>query len=132
MKQFLVHTIVEEDNVTHGIAVTNNLIYKNFETMVGEKIGAVLPFLVEKNDNFFIIERFCQYVGYIQFRTDLGLSMKLSDFKNNMDNVLDEYLELEAKDWELADRMKYIEIVDEIIKDANGDVAEMIEVPLLH
>ena len=100
--------------------------------MVGEKIGAVLPFLVEKNDNFFIIERFCQYVGYIQFRTDLGLSMKLSDFKNNMDNVLDEYLELEAKDWELADRMKYIEIVDEIIKDANGDVAEMIEVPLLH
>ncbi len=116
MKEFFVNHIVEDKSIIHGIATADKAVIKNINTMFGRKMAEVIIHLVNKNEDFFTIERFCQYVGFIQFRVGLGLSLKLTDFRGNMDNALDEYLELEGKGWDKADRDKYIQVAHEILE----------------
>jgi len=59
---------VEDNGVVHGIAVADKAVIKNVDTMLGSKIAEVILHLVDKNEDFYIIERFCQYVGFIQFQ----------------------------------------------------------------
>ncbi len=130
MKNFFVNKIIEKNNIIHGMTVDQKLVLKNFETMSGKKMAEAISTLVKENKNFYFIERFCQYVVYFQFRVGLGLSMKFSDFGDNINNVLDEYLKLEAKNWDKKDRIKYIEIVQQIIHNKT-EMAEMVVLPVL-
>jgi hypothetical protein len=125
--ELVVNKITEENNVIHGIAVFNDIVLENFEKTFGKEKAKNLKILVDKNiQDFYLIERFFQFVGFLQFQRNIGLSLKLSDFKNNIDNVLDEYLELESKNWSLAERNKYAQIFDEILSDPNLEKAELI------
>ena len=129
MKTFMVNEIITNNNVLHGIVVDQKLVFKNFETMSGKKMAEVIFLEIKQNKNFYFIERFCQYVVYVQFRVGLGISMKFSDFGDNIDNVLDQYLKLEAKNWDRKDTLKYVETVQQIIDNKN-EIAEMVVVPM--
>ena len=122
-----VNKIIEEENVIHGIAVYDDIVLDNFEKVYGKEKANKIKYLADQNSqDFYLIERFFQYVGFLQFQVGIGLSLKLSDFKNNMDNVLDEYLKLESKDWNAAEREKYAKIYHEIFSDNNLVNAELV------
>ncbi|MBP2282971.1 hypothetical protein H4V97_001289 [Flavobacterium sp. CG_23.5] len=112
---FLVNRIVEIDNVTHGIAMENELVIHNFGLVYGlEKAKNLLLSIQQKNENQYLISRFGDYIGFLQYKVDLGFSLKLTDFENNFDTALDEYLSLQKKEWKQEHIIKYLEIAKEI------------------
>ena len=117
MIEFLVNRIVDIDNVKHGIAMENELVIHNFNLVYGsEMTQKLLMFLERENKNQYLINRFGDYVGFLNYQVDLGFSLKLTDFENNFDKALDEYLELQKKSWKEEDIIKYLKIAKEIEK----------------
>jgi hypothetical protein len=51
--------------------------------------------------------------------------MKISDFHNDLDLALDEYLALSEKGWNKEDRDKIMKIFQEI-KENNTEIAELV------
>ena len=115
MLEFLVNRIIETDNVTHGAVMENELVIHNFSLVYGSsKTSDLLLSLQKRNENCYLISRFGNYVGFLRYQTDLGFSLKLTDFSNNFDSALDEYLELQKKEWKNEDIIKYLQIATEI------------------
>ena len=115
MIEFLVNRIVDIDNVKHGIAMENELVIHNFNLVYGsEMTQKLLMFLERENKNQYLINRFGDYVGFLNYQVGLGFSLKLTDFENNFDKALDEYLELQKKSWKEEDIIKYLKITKEI------------------
>lgn len=119
MLEFLVNRIVETNNITHGVVTENELVIHNFSLVYGlKKTKGLLFSIQQKNENCYLISRFGDYVGYLRYQVDLGFSLKLSDFENNFNNALDEYLELQRKEWKNEDIIKYLQIAKEIEKES--------------
>jgi hypothetical protein len=129
MKEIKVNQIDIDRGVTHGIIVTPDLIAKALKLIFGEeKMTNILILPRVMPDGFHLIEKFHQYVVYVEYRPPIGFSIKVSDFGNNINNVLDEFLELEAKNWESEDITKYVRLVDEIIQEGYKQEATMVQV----
>lgn len=119
MIEFLVNRIVDLDNVKHGIVMENDLVVHNFQLVYGTEITQkLLIYLERENKNQYLIKRFGDYVGFLNYKVDLGFSLKLTDFENNFDKALDEYLELQKKSWKDEDVIKYLKIAKEIEKES--------------
>jgi hypothetical protein len=117
MLEFLVNRIIKEDEITHGITLENELVINNFSLVYGQKkTNGLLLSIEQQKQNCYLISRFGDYVGYFSFNADLGFSLKLTDFENNFDKALDEYLELQKNNWKDEDILKYLKIADEIKK----------------
>lgn len=115
MVEFLVNRIVEIDNITHGVIVENELVIHNFSLVYGlKKANGLLFSIQQKNENCYLISRFGDYIGFLRYQVGLGFSLKLTDFENNFDSALDEYLELQRKEWKNEDIIKYLQIAKEI------------------
>lgn len=124
MKKLIVNKIIEDGTGTHGLTVIDRCVMDNIRTAYGEgKVGGY-HFKASQVDKFYSIARFFQYVGLIIYDKEQGYTMRLSDFKGSIDNVLDEYLKLMKNDWEKEDTDNYVRIVQEIIDDKNGELAE--------
>ncbi len=118
MIEFLVNRIIEIDNVTHGMVMENELVIHNFGLVYGlGKANGLLLSIQQKNENQYLISRFGDYIGYLRYQVDLGFSLKLTDFENNFDTALDEYLSLQKKEWKNEDIIKYLKIAKEIEKE---------------
>ncbi len=118
MIEFLVNRIVEIDNITHGVVMENELVIHNFSLVYGlGKANGLLLSIQQKNENQYLISRFGDYIGYLRYQVDLGFSLKLTDFENNFDTALDEYLSLQKKEWKNEDIIKYLKIAKEIEKE---------------
>lgn len=119
MLEFLVNRIVEIDKITHGVVMENELVIHNFSLVYGlKKTNGLLFSIQQKNENCYLISRFGDYIGFLRYQVDLGFSLKLTDFENNFDSALDEYLELQRKDWKNEDIIKYLQIAKEIEKES--------------
>ena len=119
MIEFLVNRIVDIDNVTHGIAMENELVIHNYNLAYGsEMTQKLLVYLERENKNQYLINRFGDYVGFLNYQVGLGFSLKLTDFENNFDKALDEFLELQKKNWKEEDILKYLKIAKEIEKES--------------
>jgi hypothetical protein len=117
MLEFLVNRIIKVDEITHGITLENELVINNFSLVYGQKkTNGLLLSIEQQKQNCYLISRFGDYVGYFSFNADLGFSLKLTDFENNFDKALDEYLELQKNNWKDEDILKYLKIADEIKK----------------
>ena len=93
----------------------NELVVHNFNLVYGsEMTQKLLMFLERENKNQYLINRFGDYVGFLNYQVGLGFSLKLTDFENNFDKALDEYLELQKKSWKEEDIIKYLKIAKEI------------------
>jgi hypothetical protein len=115
MIEFKVNRIVIIDNIKHGIVLENELVVENFKLIYGtNKTISLLKTIESKKQNRYLICRFGNYVGFLNYQIGLGFSLKLTDFENNFDNALDEYLSLQKKEWKEEDIMKYLEIAKEI------------------
>lgn len=115
MIEFLVNRIIEVDNITHGLVLENELVVYNFNIIYGEnKTISLLTEIEKQNQNCYVINRFGDYVGFLNYQIDLGFSLKLTDFENNFDTALDEYLSLQKKEWKNEDIIKYLKIAKEI------------------
>ena len=119
MLEFLVNRIVEIDKITHGVVMENELVIHNFSLVYClKKTNGLLFKKKKKNENCYLISRFGDYIGFLRYQVDLGFSLKLTDFENNFDSALDEYLELQRKDWKNEDIIKYLQIAKEIEKES--------------
>lgn len=115
MLDFKVNRIVEIDNVKHGIITDSVQVVENFKLVYGsDKTISLLKTMEETKQNCYLICRFGDYVGFLKYQIGLGFSLKLTDFENNFDNALDEYLSLQKKEWKDDDVMKYLKIAKEI------------------
>jgi hypothetical protein len=132
MKNFAVHEIVNEAHVIHGIAATNNVVLYNVALMFGEDKAKYIFTLSEAGEDFYSVDRYCQYVGFLQYQEGIGFSLKLSDFKSDIDNALDEYLMLEHNGWGKVEMDKYVSIVQQIAKEGNrGEQATLNVIPIV-
>ena len=119
MLEFLVNRIVEIDKITHGVVMENELVIHNFSLVYGlKKTNGLLLSIQQKNENCYLISRFGDYIGFLRYQVHLGFSLKLTDFEYNFDSALDEYLELQRKDWKNEDIIKYLQIAKEIEKES--------------
>jgi hypothetical protein len=118
MKTIIVNTVKKDENVIHGLIVEHNLVMDNLRVIFGDdKAFKIITHFNNQINGAHSIFRFCQFVIYLELRPNIGYSMKISDFRGNIDNALDEYLKLEAKGWQNEDKISYIEIVNEIISE---------------
>lgn len=130
MKEFIVNGILEEGGATHGVVASKKDVAKNLNTMFGADVAA--KFLVSTDrisSDFISIGRFCQYVGVIKRNTEDGLTMRLSDFKGDVVNALEEYFILQDNDWDMAHREKFSNIANDIINNT-GEIAKLVVRPL--
>jgi hypothetical protein len=111
-----VNDIIDDNGVTHGIAVWNKTVLKNINLIYsGNKLTKILS-LIENppKEGFYFFDKFCQYVVFVHQQPVLGLSMKFTDFQNNDDLALDEYLLLKEKQWQQHDREKIMQLFHDI------------------
>ena len=114
MIEFLVNRIILEKNTTIGMVMEDELVIHNLTLVYGlKKTNGLLLSIQQKNENCYLISRFGNYVGFLQYENDKGFSLKLTDFEN-FDGALDEYLELQKKNWRNEDIIKYLKIAKEI------------------
>lgn len=128
MEEIFVNEILEDKHGTHGIVVTNDLVVTCLKTVFGNKIANVLINQTKTVAEFYLIERFYQYAVFIQYQKKSGFTIKLSDFKKNVNPTLDTYLATEAKGWQKSDRDKYISIVQGILNN-KSELAKLIIAP---
>lgn len=115
MLEFLVNRIEKIDNIIHGIVLEDKLVIHNFGLVFGlKKTNGLLIEISQKNENCYLISRFGDYVGFLNYKVNLGFSLTLTDFENNFNNALDEYLLLQKKEWKKDDIIKYLQIAKEI------------------
>lgn len=115
-KIIIVNTITQDKNAVHGLVIEHNLVMDNLRIIFGDdKAFKLVTHFDNQPDGAHSIFRHNQFAVYLETRPNVGYSMKFSDFKGNIDNALDEYLDLESKGWIKEDRLSYIEIVNDII-----------------
>jgi hypothetical protein len=132
MKQIFVNQIYEDKGITHGIVGSNKTTLENIKIIfTGEKFKIISQLLSRPPlEGFHTVDRFCQYIVLTQLHPQQGLSMKISDFHNDLDSALDEYNELIEKDWEKKTRDKIMRLFQDI-KSNPKELAEMIVVPII-
>ena len=123
MTVFEVNELIEEDNVTHGIADFKNLAIDIYRITYGqektdslEELLELAELVDEKNQSFFFIKRFYQCVGIIEFTGETMLTLTLSDFENDIDAV-HKHLKKVSTKWDQKDRDKYVDVFQEILSD---------------
>jgi len=115
MLDFKVNRIITADNIKHGIVTNSMQVVENFKLVYGfNKTVSLLKTIEDKKQNCYLICRLGDYVGFLNYQIDMGFSLKLTDFENNFDSALDEYLDLQKKDWKEEDIIKYLKIAKEI------------------
>lgn len=123
-----VNEIIHEGIITHGIVVLKSTIYEDIDIIYKGKIKDFLISMIKNSkEAFYSFDRFCQYVIYLQFQPILGLSIKISDFKNDTDAALDEYMSLRIKDWLKKDTDIIMKIFQEIKNDKTNTARMVIK-----
>lgn len=131
MKRFLVNKIINESHLTMATVGSNKAVLKNLDTMLGKEKTYNIVQLISNNEDFYFIERFCQFIGIVNFKVKLsGFSMTLLHFNGKIDNALDEYPIFKECNWNKEDIDKIVRIFDDIIQDNNPEQAELVEIPL--
>lgn len=129
MIQLVANEIIEQNGVIHALVVIDTDIITNLSVIYPEgPVGAHIKSLLlnPPDDGFHLIDRFCQYVVLLQDDVYTGLSMKLSDFKGNIDTGLEEYQELKGLGWDQADIDKIMQIVVDIKDNPSVQEAEIV------
>ena len=115
---FINHTEIDGETI-HGIAAWDKTVEENLNIILrnDKALEGIKHLIKNSKDPFYTFTRFCQFVVYIQYQPILGLSMVLTDFKNNTDAALEHYQELRDKDWNKSDVDKILSIFQDIQND---------------
>ncbi|NII25473.1 hypothetical protein HB364_10295 [Pseudoflavitalea sp. X16] len=116
MKKIFINYIHTDNGVDHGIAALNKTVIENMPIVFSPTVENNLKVIISNNpgQSFYSFTRFCQYVMYFQYQPGLGITLKFSDFKNDIDLALDEYSTLGGKQWKKEDRDKIMKIFEDI------------------
>lgn len=130
--EIFINHIEKEGETIHGIAAWNKTVEENLNIIFrGDKALHDLKFLIKNlKEPFYTFARFCQFVVYIQYQPVLGLTMVLTDFKNDTDAALDYYKQLREKDWNKADVDKILSIFQEIQNDKTNIAKLVMKEPI--
>ena len=126
MKEIYVNTVYEQDNIINGVAVHDHTVWKNLRNIYSDIVFKVLETKIKlQPEPFHSFDKYCQFVTYIEFVPDLGLSMKFIDFENDTDKALEEYTILKTKSWTKEQIEKIMNLHIEI-KETNSEIATLI------
>ena len=130
MIQIFVNEIIEKANGGRtGLVVSNDTIAEDMPILYDEKVQQGIKHFIQNPPNpegFHMFSKFCQLIVLFKWDTKIGASITLTDYDNNVDNALDEYLKLAQKEWAIEDRNTIMEIFEEVRNDKSGERAEMI------
>jgi hypothetical protein len=126
MEKVYFDEIIKQDGITHGLVVFHKTVVDNLKIIFGEELAIkVLDALTIPPDGGHFIERFCQFIILVNYSPTIGFSMKISDYKGNLDVALDEYSELQKNNWDQADIDKIMLLFQEI-ENKPTELAEMV------
>jgi hypothetical protein len=126
MKEIYVNNIYKQDNILNGVAVRDKTVWKNLKNIYSDTVYKILETKINhRPEPFYSFDNYFQFVIFIQFEPELGLSMKFIDFDNNTDNALDEYNNLKANGWTKEQIEKIMKLFLEI-KESNKEKAVLI------
>lgn len=129
--KILVTEIFEDGNVTHGAITQDELCIEMLVKIIGMEKATALILLAKCTEmDFYSVFRYFQYVCLFMYEKEKGLSLKISDFKNNIDNALEKHTELNGKGWDLETRNKYCAIVQDIIDNPLGSALMSTKTPI--
>jgi hypothetical protein len=116
-------SIRDDNGVLHHIVVDDREVIKNLAVIYPGEKGEAIRRLIKNSpkEGFHFIDRFHQFVILFMFDPQVGLSMKISDFKGNVDLGLDEYRILMDNDWDQEDINKIMQIIVEINEKPSPD-----------
>jgi hypothetical protein len=116
MQSIYVNKIIENNGITHGIAVSDRTVTKTIDNIFTDNVLAYFRHLLTNPplQPFYTFDNFCQFVVYLQYYPTLGWTIKFSNFNNNIDLAFEEYVELRNKGWTQSDRDKIMEMFNEI------------------
>lgn len=127
MTDIFVNNIYHDNEIINGVAILNHTVLKDLSIIYsGNKLDN-LNLLIKSSpkDPFYFFDKFCQFNTFFQYDPTLGLSLKFTDFQNNDDLALDEYLVLKEKQWQQQDREKIMRLYHEI-KTSNPTKANLV------
>lgn len=133
MVQIPVNEIIEQSGITQGLVVLDKTINETMPIIYSEKTLSAIAFTLQQHGGkvpFYHIDRFYQYITLIMYDPFLKFSIKISDFKNNVDTALDGYSELKEKDWLPGDRDKIMRIFQEIQSNPEQKAEMVIKDPV--
>ena len=131
MQNIYANEIIEQNNITVGIAVLNETVFENLNTIFApQKLAAILTQVKQHPEGAYFFTRFCQYIVFVQVN-NLGWSMKISDFHNDVNIALDEYSSLKLIGWSKNDIDKIMQLFQEIEKDKDS-TAELVVKDAFH
>lgn len=125
--EIYINHIEKEGETIHGIAAWDKTVEENLSIIFrNDKVLEGIRYLIKNSAQpFYTFTRFCQFIIYIQFQPTLGLSMKLTDFNNNIDSALEYYSDLKNKEWKKEDIDKILTIFQDIQNDRKN-IAKMV------
>lgn len=126
MKEVFINAIHEENGITHGMAVRNQTAAENLAMMYSRgKLEAIINAIKNSGQvSGYFFDRYSQYIVYCLIDFSTGLSMQFSDFHDNSEAAFDYYMVLTDKGWKEADKIKIIEIFNDINVN-RADIAKM-------
>lgn len=129
-KQIFVNEIIEKENGGKmGVIVWDDTIIEDIPILFDDKTERGLKHVIQNKmqpEGFYLFSRFYQFIVLFKWNPIMGISISLTDYGNDIDSALDEYLELEEKKWTVEDRNTIMRIFEEIRNDKSGEKAEMI------
>ena len=122
MKQLFANQIIEQGGIVQGLVILDRTAHENLPIIFTGNALSYIKSLIERPpaDGFYTLDRFCQYIILTQYHPETRLSMKISDYNNNINVALDEYSELISKEWEKEDRDKIMRLFQIIEMDLDN------------
>jgi hypothetical protein len=122
-----VDKIYEQDGIFHAASVFDSTVNEDLNIILNvfQVIEVVNRMKLQPKTDFYFLTRASQFVVFFQYQNGLGMSMKFTDYKNNLDTALDEYNILGLTDWETKDKVRIMQIFQDI-KDNPMPEAELI------
>lgn len=126
-RNLFANAVVDDGRYRVGIVTLDSTVLENIRIIFGTEVGYKIVHLLKNShpDGGYLIEKFCQFVFFIQFQPEIGFSMRLSDFGGNINFALDEYIALRTNEWAEEDRDKMMKLFQEIDSTPH-DMAEIV------
>jgi len=120
MEELYVNDIDQERGYTLGLAALNKTVVENLKTMYNADKMAELGHLFMNNpDGTYFFDRFRQFIVFLQYSDQQGLTMTISDYNFSVRNAIDEYMQWAESEWKETDIAQITKLFRDMEKDPN-------------
>ena len=117
-----VNQTLSEDGVDRHLIEEDYLVEENLK-ILGLNAQKIINSFTSKGESAYTFARIKQLVMIMRYDLSVGFSAEFIDFNNNIDHILDEYLDRESKSWNVEDLNRISEIALDIINNPSETIS---------